>query len=285
MKFVKTGEFRPDALEIPVETNFRKATQDMTLKRLDYLLGFIIENKPEIFSNYVKKLESKYRSLTEYDIGIDEISELESIVTDMVHLKEYPNLANSVVCYQLQVLQLPEDANWWEEKINVLTGNNIRAHLHFRYYNLLTLTEVLDREDAIALYKRFVTNFIIYTRDPERKRYKSIEAVFEEHTKPKDEISSWVIVGGMIEEGKYAYRNDNCLWVEALEDISDSELKYLICCYGDYESSKIYDDSIVLTMEHTIAQGDPYCSRVLHDTRVDWDLRHPPKEFWDNFGK
>ena len=285
MKFVKTGEFRPDALEIPVETNFRKATQDMTLKRLDYLLGFITENKPEIFSDYVKKLESKYRSLTEYDIGIDEISELETIVTDMVHLKEYPNLANSVVCYQLQVLQPPENANWWEEKINVLTGNNIRAHLHFRYYNLLTLTEVLDREDAIALYKRFVTNFIIYTRDPERKRYKSIEAVFEGHTKPKDEISSWVIVRGMIGEGKYAYRNDNCLWVEALEDISDSELKYLICCYGDYESSKIYDDSIVLTMEHTIAQGDPYCSRVLHDTRVDWDLRHPPKEFWDNFGK
>jgi len=29
-------------------------------------------------------------------------------------------------------------------------------------------------------------------------------------------------------------------------------------------------------MEHTIAQGDPYCSRV------DWNLAHPPKEFWDN---
>jgi hypothetical protein len=37
-----------------------------------------------------------------------------------------------------------------------------------------------------------------------------------------------------------------------------------------------------LTMEHTIAQGDQYCSRVLHDTRVDWNLKHPPKEFWDN---
>ncbi len=35
-------------------------------------------------------------------------------------------------------------------------------------------------------------------------------------------------------------------------------------------------------MEHTIAQGDPYCSRVIHDTRVDWNLAHPPKEFWDN---
>ncbi|UCG02983.1 MAG: hypothetical protein JSW11_03150 [Candidatus Heimdallarchaeota archaeon] len=42
------------------------------------------------------------------------------------------------------------------------------------------------------------------------------------------------------------------------------------------------DESLILTMEHTNAQGDPYCSRVLHDTRVDYDLRHPPKKFWDN---
>ena len=282
MKFIKSGEYRPDALEIPVETDFRKATQEMTLKRLDYLLGFIKENKPEVFPNYVKNLEAKYHSLTEHDFEGDVAAELETIVTDFDNLKEYPNLAYSVVGYQLQILQLSEDANWLEDKVNVATGNNIRAHLHFRYYNLLTLTEVLDREDAIALYKRFVTNFIIDTRDPERKRYDSIEAVFEEHTKPKEEVSSWVIVRGMIAEGKYAYRNDNCLWVDTLEDLPDSELKYLVCCYGDYESSKIYDDSIVLTMEHTIAQGDPYCSRVLHDTRVDWDLRHPPKEFWDN---
>ncbi len=29
-------------------------------------------------------------------------------------------------------------------------------------------------------------------------------------------------------------------------------------------------------MEHTIAQGDKYCSRVLHDTRIDYDL---PQKF------
>ncbi|MHA2246357.1 MAG: hypothetical protein ACXADY_15560 [Candidatus Hodarchaeales archaeon] len=74
----------------------------------------------------------------------------------------------------------------------------------------------------------------------------------------------------------------NCTWVEALEEFPDSELKYLVCCYGDYEGVKMRDESLILTMEHTIAQGDPYCSRVVHDTRVDYDLRHPPKKFWDN---
>jgi hypothetical protein len=29
-------------------------------------------------------------------------------------------------------------------------------------------------------------------------------------------------------------------------------------------------------------KGDPYCSCIFHDTRIDWDLKHPPKEFWDS---
>jgi hypothetical protein len=74
----------------------------------------------------------------------------------------------------------------------------------------------------------------------------------------------------MIGEGKYAFRNDNCVFLNAIgEDLPDSELKYYVCCYRDYEKFRNYHDSIILTMEHTIAQGDPYCSRVLHDTRID----------------
>ena len=35
-------------------------------------------------------------------------------------------------------------------------------------------------------------------------------------------------------------------------------------------------------MDHTIAEGDPYCSCVVHDTRIDWNLTHPSKEYWDS---
>jgi hypothetical protein len=95
--------------------------------------------------------------------------------------------------------------------------------------------------------------------------------------------SDWEIVHAMIADGKYALRNDNCVFLTAIgDDLPDTELKYYVCCYGDYENFKIHHDSVILTMEHTIAQGDPYCSRVMHDTRVDWDLRHPPKSFWDS---
>jgi len=89
----------------------------------------------------------------------------------------------------------------------------------------------------------------------------------------------------MLEDGKYAFKNENCpTCSDATVDLPDVELKYLVSCYGDFAKFRaIYSDYIILTMEHTIIEGDPYCSRVLHDTRIDYDLRHPPKEFWDNF--
>ena len=80
-----------------------------------------------------------------------------------------------------------------------------------------------------------------------------------------------------VEEGDFVHYNSF-----VGNEIKDKELMYLVCCYGDYQSAqRHYDQHIILTMEHTIAQGDPYCSRMLHDTRQDWDLRHPESEFWD----
>jgi hypothetical protein len=89
----------------------------------------------------------------------------------------------------------------------------------------------------------------------------------------------------MLEEGKYAFKNENCpTCADATTDLPDVEFKYLVCCYGDYAGFRAHlGEHIILTMEHTIIQGAPYCSRVLHDTRIDYDLRHPPTEFWDNF--
>ncbi|MHA2047460.1 MAG: L-2-amino-thiazoline-4-carboxylic acid hydrolase, partial [Candidatus Thorarchaeota archaeon] len=154
---------------------------------------------------------------------------------------------------------------------------------HYNYNNLVVLTETIGREEAIALYKRFVTNYSMDNRDPNRKTMDNLESFFARRTEPKEVPSDWEIVHTMIGDGKYAFRNDNCVFLTAIgDDLPDKELKYYVCCYGDYENFKVHHDSVILTMEHTIAQGDPYCSRVLHDTRVDWDLRHPPKSFWDS---
>ena len=120
---------------------------------------------------------------------------------------------------------------------------------------------------------------------PNREEITSLEEFVEKRLAGDTTSSDWVIVHTLLDAGKYAFKNKNCpTCVDAMVDIPDAEFKYLVCCYGDYEKFRAnYGDHMILTMEHTLMEGDPYCSRVLHDTRIDYDLRHPPKEFWDLF--
>ena len=135
---------------------------------------------------------------------------------------------------------------------------------------------ICEKEQYICPHCFF--DFVVNPPSSKKSRYKA-EKIKEAAHNPTD----WVRIYGMISEAKMFFRNENCLWVDVLTDLPDKELKYFVCCYGDYQTARTYrNEHITLTMEHTIAEGDPYCSRVLHDTRIDWNLKHPPKEFWDN---
>ena len=279
MKFVKTGKYRQDTLERSVEINSLEEAQNR-LERMNYFLGFIRERNPDIFPEYINKLIAKYQGLLEDERRKANPPDLDELVSENPHMKEHLVLTRLVLNYILQILQLPAEAKLGKNK--VVNRNYFRSWSHHNYSNLLVLTETIGRAEAIALFKKFITHHTLENRNPNRKTYDT-ETIFANAIKPKEEPSDWEIVHTMIRDGKYAFRNDTCVFLNAIgEDLPDTELKYYICCYGDYEKFRNYHDSIVLTMEHTIAQGDPYCSRVLHDTRVDWDLRHPPKSFWDN---
>ncbi len=280
MKFVKTGKYRQDTLERSVEINSLEEAQNR-LKRMNYFLGFIREQNPDIFPEYINKLIAKYQGLLEDERRKANPPDLDELVSENPHMKEHLELTRLVLNYILQILRLPAEDKLGKNK--VVNRNYFRSWSHHNYSNLLVLTETLGRTDAIDLYKKFVTHHTLENRDPKRKTVDSVKIIYEKAIEPKEEPSDWEIVHTLIGDGKYAFRNDTCVFLNAIgEDLPDTELKYYVCCYGDYEKFRNYHDSIVLTMEHTIAQGDPYCSRVLHDTRVDWDLRHPPKSFWDS---
>ncbi|MHA2025176.1 MAG: L-2-amino-thiazoline-4-carboxylic acid hydrolase [Candidatus Thorarchaeota archaeon] len=283
MKFYSAGKFKENVLEKKVEINPNEMLPQFVFNRLDYLIGFISEKSPDNTNPFVNNLEGKYRELSKSNYLSKYDLDLRELTADKENLSNHQSLVEAALNYYIQVLNLPSGRNW-DETVKIVNRNYHQAFLHPRYYNLLTLIETLGREEAIRLWKRFFTQFIIDNRKPREKPFVDLETFLEEQIAAVDEEnpSDWVVLFGMIADGKYAYRNDNCLWVDSLDDFPDSEIKYYVCCYGDYEGVKDLHESIVFTMEHTFAQGDPYCSRVLHDTRVDYDLRHPSKEFWDN---
>ena len=205
------------------------------------------------------------------------------LLEDKPLLKLYPKLAGYVLNYYLHLLQISETPDWTTDRIKIPQRAFFRSFLLPRYHNLRILIKTLGRKQAINIYKKYVSYFFIQLGKPDTPSdFVNLRQHYEKVSQPGSPPSDWVTVRGLMDNGKYFFMNENCLWVDALPEIEDKELMYLICCYGDYQSiQRNYNPHIILTMEHTIAQGDPYCSRVLHDTREDWDLKHPKREFWD----
>ena len=153
-----------------------------------------------------------------------------------------------------------------------------------KYYNLHVLAETIGREEAFQLYKFYVTKFINDNLSPNRKIFDTMEAFKEHFEKDKKEVTiGWYGLLSEVKNGKFFFRKDNCSWAEVLMDLPDKEIKYFICCYGDFQAAITRsNESFILTMKHTVVEGAPYCDCIYHDTSVDWDLTHPPKKFWDN---
>ncbi len=268
-------------MDLPISIKPISRAKTRTLKRLDYLIGTLSDRHPENLQEYIQGLTHRYTTLNSVNHLEEAGLDLTPLIDDSGQLKEYPALSTSYLNYYLNLLDIEPEAILHDNEVTVSNRNYLKSFLFPDYYNLLTLTDVYGRDETVGIWKRYITEYIIDNRTP-REPMEDVQEYFESRNRGNTE-SEWVIVHGVIADGKYAYKNENCTWVDAMEELPDPELKYLVCCYGDYEGARSRGNHLVFTMEHTIAEGDPYCSRVIHDTRVNWVLDHPPKKFWDDF--
>ena len=284
MEFEEIGFYNPDALYALQEIQPLEFALRSPIKRLDFIIGFLKKKKPEIVDAYVKKLEEEYGKLATKSYVDKSDFDIKKMISDLSNLKEFPDLAKRSLNLFLNLLEIKDNTDWIKEKTKIIQKNYLKSFLGPKYYNVESLVNIIEREEAVQLYKNYITEFMIdYYKDMEdnvddldvfwEKRFQNYE---------KDESDHWVVIQSKPNKGKLIYRKDVCLWIDAMEDFTDTEIKYLVCCYGDFQGAKRENKYFVLTMDHTIAKGDPYCSCILHDTRIDWDLTHPPKEYWDN---
>lgn len=291
MEIIKIGKLNPNVLDElkeiqPYEHIMYVANNNRNnfacLKRLNYLLEFIEKNNQSIIQKYIKNLETEFLNLTAKNSLVENNSILSKIFEEIEYLKKYPKLVRNILNFSLQLLKINSEINWFH-KIKVKQSDYMRSYLMPNYYFLFTLIKTIGREDSFRFFKKYISQFLTDNKAKIETNFTTLEDRFEKIKESANSSSDWIMIYGMISEGKMFFRNENCLWIDVLKDLLDNEIKYHICCYGDYQTARTYrNEHITLTMEHTIAQGDHYCSRVLHDTRVDWNLKHPSKEFWDN---
>ena len=284
MEFVQTGKAREGFLDEKRILKVLDILEGMLLKQLDYNLGFVEAQYPDSISAFIQNLTEKYIHLTKRDFQVNFSKELDVMIEKYTNLQQNPELVKSSINYLIHLLRLDEHTPWQKSEVEIVNRALMQAWSYPSYYLLQVLEETIGRSKAVKLYKKFITHYYIDNPPQSKGDFISLLEHFKERTTGDTTSSEWVLVHTMLGEGKYAFKNKNCPTLfDSTQDLPDTEFKYLVCCYGDYEKFRqTRNDHIILTMEHTLMQGDPYCSRVLHDTRIDYDLRHPAKEFWDN---
>ena len=276
MQLVKTGKINPDALNRKMSINICKEFHTQaSIQKLDHLLTLLEQRYSIHLNRFISLLEEKYQQSTKKKRC--EISQIESFIEKMPKLKSNQKLTVSFFNFHLDLFDAPE--KWLDDEFQVLQKNLLRSYLVPQIFQLEILIDLLGRTSAIAFFKEHITRYLRSLPDQE-SNFIDLPTHFEENKNTPSE--EWEMIKGLTPEGKYFLRNNNCLWADALVDFSDKEILYYVCCYGDFQEYNNGTNFLIFTMEHTIAKGDPYCSRMIHDTRKDWhDLKHPSKEFWD----
>ena len=283
MEVFTTGKYHISDLENLQELQPLEYANKTVLKRLNYLIGFIKKEKAELLQNFVTKLNLKLIKLLNKSYGNEGDDKEKIISKEFIHLKVYPELHYNCLNYYLQLLNIDNSINWSKDKIKIPNTNYIQSFLYHRYYNVLVLTEILERTLAVQFFKDYIDSYV-KSQSIDWRKYENLEEFRNARIPKKDDPPNigWVIVQGVIENGKYPQRKDTCMWDDAIQDLPDIELRYLAACYGDFQGYNNSNENFILTMSHTIVEGYPYCDCIVHDIRVNKDLTHPPKEFFDD---
>jgi hypothetical protein len=279
MKFTHIGECRPEIMDERIQEYQPLEHTERLLKSFDHLLGVVKTQQPTMLAEYMANLEARYQQLVTSDYFSLKDADVSPLIAELTHLWERPLLARLYLNYNFQLLQLAKETKWKHAKEKTILRTFMRARYLPLYTNLQVLTETLPRDRAIQLFKD-------HTNDYMRQRIADLDDQFQTLEELREMLlgmGEWGVVGNVseVKDGKLIMRRDTCLHHALLADIPDPELKYLTCCYGDYEGVRGFNKHFKLTMQHTLVAGDAYCDCVYYDTRITKDFTHPPKEFFD----
>lgn len=279
MKFQHVGNCRPEVMDELTQEYQPLEYAKLILKSFDHFLGVVKDQQLKSLAEYVANLEARYKQLVKRDYLTLNEGDVSPLITELTHLREHPSLARLYLNYRFQLLQIVKETKWKRAKVEVILRSWMRARYLPVYTNLQVLTETIPRDKAIQLYKHFVNDYMRKRVAEMDDRYQTLEELREMLL----DVEKWGIVTNVseVKDGKLIVRRDTCLHHSLLADIPDEELKFLVCCFGDYEGVRSFNKHFKLTMSGTLVAGDPYCDCVYYDTRITKDFKHPPREFFD----
>ncbi|MHA2295575.1 MAG: L-2-amino-thiazoline-4-carboxylic acid hydrolase [Candidatus Hodarchaeales archaeon] len=164
-----------------------------------------------------------------------------------------------------------------EKEIEILNNDVLKAYLYFPYHWLQALMTISLRSEAISYYKNHVDTKALQAINSEYfENLHDFADHIEENLEGKHDF-----VSTRLSDGVRIRKTEKCNLHEVSKGLNDPEIAYALVCHVDFVSIKRFNEHFALTREQTLMDGD-YCDFCWHDTRVDKEMVHPSREFWEN---
>lgn len=245
---------------------------------LDSFLEYLDEKGIDV-SRYIARL---MELLGEVDSTNIDLSVVDGYLGDCGRLSKYSSLGRAFIIKRANLAGL-ESCPAPADKIRIPAKSYLRGVFVLNYFIAKALTSVMSKEEAIGLFNEFTD---IQTRTKyQLPHYEKIAELLSANSP-----GSEVFAGGHdytefeLNAGQVGCKVTKCKWHEVLKEFNDPDLEYAVICHYDFEAARCHNTNFKLTREGTLAQGRPCCDFVWHDERLDKELVHPGKEFWDKLG-
>ena len=281
MKFEKLGKEREN---VTIEIGPLDFGDSNVIKSLDNTLGYIKENKPEILQEYITILSGKLQKLTNQDFFNDESGKLAEYIKQFSNLSEQNDLLQLLLSSFIKTLGVSEEEFWENKKQEFKDWNFFRSVRDLQLVKIKALVEILGKEEAIEFYKGITERYLVAYNQNQKDWYKNLEEMRFHHSKfIQGNSLGRVRLISEVKNGRYI---EICLTCDKVRNYQkqipeDGELLDVTGCYCHHGLAKLWNENFVLTLNNTIAKGDPYCTYVYHDTRIADNIEEPSKEFFD----
>lgn len=253
------------------------------LERIDYLLGYLQNHRPQILARFVRNHLERLRPLVKLAQFADKDVELLALLTHYPYLQYQIDLAKLYLNFYLQVIGMTEQQFWASEALVIPYRAFMHSVFRFEYLQMLALVDTAGKQEAIELFRQYRDLYNI-EHEADIPSYATLSALRADLIKAAQSGRlGRVRTISEIENGRFIYRCENCEKIELIIDlpVEDPELLETVVCYGDFQLTILYNGDFTLTRTHTIAAGHPYCDMVYHDKRLAARVEHPTEAFWD----
>lgn len=285
---MKFEEYGKEVENLEIKTNPYEFVESNLFKKLDNIYGYIKKKRPDIYDELIRNIILKLKEIPKKNYFTSKSEKIVERITQCEKLLENQDLVLKHLNIFVDTLGFTDKEYWQKKEFKIPARNFVHAANNLSYLYLSTLVDIIGKEEAIKLYKETVDNYVKVFDTNQVNIFTDLEDMRQKFIRwTENSPYGRVRLISTVENGQWMKICKNCEKVQNLDKLEelDGDLMYAISCYCHEPLAKMWNENFVLTLNETIAKGDPFCSYVYHDKTIVDKVEHPPREFFEKIIK